>query len=49
MHLILMLLVMPPIMSFNHTTVLEQFIFVHEISENARTSTVNDAMVGINL
>lgn len=44
-----MLLVMHSIMSFNHTTVLEQFIFVGESSENARTSTVNDAMFGINL
>lgn len=40
---------MHSIMSFNHTTVLEQFIFVGESSENARTSTVNDAMFGINL
>ena len=45
MHLILMLLVMHSIVSFNHTTVLEQFIFVGESSENARTSTVNDAML----
>jgi hypothetical protein len=47
MHLISLLLVMHSIVSFNHTTVLEQFIFVGESSEDARTSTANNAMLGL--
>ena len=33
---------------FNHTAVLQQFIPVSESSENARTSTINDVMLGNN-